>query len=303
MSFALYYIATLGVRIAPPDDRVNLSMRVADTNGLVVDSNVLLRGVPIGKITKINSSADSAAIDFYIDKEFPIPVDTEVRLENLSALGESYIGLIPRTVSGPMLHDGQEVATEDIKAPASISELTTNLVRVLNQANPDALARVIGEVDRALPDPDAVLPNLERGSRLLKDNVTTMDGRGSQLLANLQTLLQNAGWVGPVMSEMTPSLSQAVDAVSDMLKFGTNFFGGIGAPEIMLVFGNLIARFQKFLDDRGPDLRVIAEALMPNVQGIAAALMNVDTGQMLSNILNGVPEDGVITLRLTVPNP
>ena len=98
--FAVGYIFTLGVRVRPPADRINVSMAVADINGLVVDSNVLLRGVPVGKVTKIRSSVAAATIDFYIDGRFHIPVDSEVRLENLSALGESYIGLVPRSLKG-----------------------------------------------------------------------------------------------------------------------------------------------------------------------------------------------------------
>ena len=64
-----------------------------------------------------------------------------------------------------------------------------------------------------------------------------------------------------------------------------------------------MGRIQKFLDDRAPDFKVIAETLMPSINGIAAAAMNVDTGQMLSNMLDAIPEDGTITLRVTTPVP
>jgi phospholipid/cholesterol/gamma-HCH transport system substrate-binding protein len=305
LAYGAYYIASLGVRIGPPDDRVNVSMQVQDTNSLVVDSNVLLRGAPVGKITKIQPAVDrgSAIIDFYVDKKYPIPADSEVRLENLSALGESYIALMPRTASGPMLQDGQQIATEDIKAPTSISELTTNFVRVLNQVDPGRVSSLIDELDRALPNPEEVLPNLARASMLLRNTATSMDGRGAEMLANFQTLLQNAGWVGPTIATMSGTLEQTVQPIYDMMEVGVIFLGELGAPEAIHLIGNLLDRFQGFLDTRGPDLKVIAEALMPNVQGVAAALMNFDTGQILSNLLDAVPEDGVITLRLKLQNP
>lgn len=151
VAYAVYYIAALGVRIGPPDNRVNVSMQVSDINGLVVDSNVLLRGVPVGKVTGIDTSMHSATVRFYIGKQYPIPVDSDVRLENLSALGESYIGLVPRTSEGPMFHNGQQVATENVKQPASISELATSVVRVLNQMDPGQLNRLVNETDHALP--------------------------------------------------------------------------------------------------------------------------------------------------------
>ncbi len=205
-AFAVGYIASLGVRIGPPSDRTDVSMKVADINNLVVDSNVLLRGVPVGKVTKIESSIDGATVDFYIDGRFRVPVDCDVRLDNLSALGEAYIGLFPRSQHGPMLRDGQHIATESVIQPPSISELATSVVRVLNQLDPGALERIIREADTALPDPNSVLPNLSRTSWMLRNTAADMHGRGRALLDNFQTLLRNAGWVGPVLADLTPSI-------------------------------------------------------------------------------------------------
>src|SRR5277367_1033672 len=204
VAYAVYYIAALGVRLGPPDGRVNVAMQVPDINGLVVDSNVLLRGVPVGKVTAIDTSMQNATVRFYIDNRYPIPVDSDVRLENLSALGESYIGLLPRRSDGPMFHDGQQVATENVTQPASISELATSVVRVLNQMDPGQLNRLVDEADQALPPPNEVLPNLRRASTVLRDTAKSMHGRGSDMLANFQTLLQNAGFVGPILSEISP---------------------------------------------------------------------------------------------------
>lgn len=300
---AVYYIGSLGVRTGPPNDRVNLSMQVADVSGLVVDCNVFLRGVPVGKVTGIDTSMRSAIVHFYIDKRYPIPVDSEVRLENLSALGESYIGFVPRTEQGQMFQNGQQVATQDVKQPASISELATSVVHVLNQLNPEPLNRLLDEADRALPDPQTVLPNLTRASALLRGTVKSMNGRGSEVLANFQTLLQNAGFVGPILAETSPNVlgigknlgllytsATTIDYYSD---------GLTGNLNVVTLFG----RIQNFLDTRAPDLKVIAQTLMPNIQGIAAASMNLDTGQILSNMLDTIPEDGTITLHVTTPSP
>ncbi len=73
----------------------------SDINNIVVDSNVLLRGVPVGKVTRIDTSVATATIHFYIDGQYQVPVDSDVRLDNLSALGESYIELEPRSSGGP----------------------------------------------------------------------------------------------------------------------------------------------------------------------------------------------------------
>jgi hypothetical protein len=73
-------------------------------------------------------------------------------------------------------------------------------------------------------------------------------------------------------------------------------------PTNMDLFQKFLARIQNFLDTRGPDVKVLTQALTPQVTGIGGALMNFDTGQILSNALSGIPEEGAITLRVTIPD-
>jgi virulence factor Mce-like protein len=300
IAVAVAYIASLGVRVGPPSDRTNLSMQVADINSLVVDSKVLLRGVQVGTVTNIRSSPNGATVDFYIDGHYQVPVDSDVRLGNLSALGESYIWLVPKSQDGPMLRDGQRIATDRVIAPASISELATSVVRVLNQADPDALKRIVNEVDTALPDANSVLPNLSHASTLLRNVAADMNGRGRDLLDNFQTLLQNAGWLGPVLADLTPLIAPIGQHAGDILADVT-LFTELKGQDLIRLLNRYLDRIQKFLDNSGGDLKVLGNQALPHLKGIAGALMNFDTGQILSNILATVPADGAVTLHVSVP--
>lgn len=296
--FVLGYFATLGLRVTPPPDRTKLSMDVPDLNGLVDGSNVLLRGVPVGKVTGVAASLQAATIDFYVDGRYRIPVDTEVRLENLSALGEAYIGLMPRSEGGPAMQSGQRFATEEVVQPPSVSELATSVTRVLSQMEPGALESVIGEADAALPDPNTVLPNLSRSTVLLNNTVQEMNGRGRLLLGNFQTLLTNAEWVSPILTNITPRVREIGVGYQDFMKH-VPIIANRGEPHNVSNLNKLVARIQALLDDRGGDLKVVGEAFQPKLNMIAGSLMNFDTGQLLDNMLNTVPPDGTITLRVT----
>jgi hypothetical protein len=275
-------------------------MQVPDISGILMDSNVLLRGVPVGKVTGVRTSVDDATIDFYVDGRYQVPADTEVRLENLSALGEPYIGLIPRVDDGPMLRDGQRIATEKIVAPPSISELAVAISRVLNQADPAALRRVVTEFDSGLPDPNTVLPNLSRTAMLVRNATADLNGSGRALLDNFQALLQNADWVGPLLADITPGF-RTVGLSAGVLFSGLQIDRPLGGVAIYDQVNRLIDRIQKLLDDSGGDIKVLGEALLPHLQGIAGSLMTFDTGQILSNVLESVPADGTITLNVDVP--
>jgi virulence factor Mce-like protein len=297
ITVVLFYFGSLGLRVQPPSNRTNLSMDVPDVNGLVVDSNVLLRGVPVGKVTTTKTSLNSASIAFYVESPYQIPVDTEVQLQNLSALGESYIELVPRSDGGQMLKDNQHISTESVIQPPSISELATSVVRMLHQMNPEALARIISESDAALPDPVTVLPNLSRASNTFNNMLNGLNGEGRELLSNFGTLIHNSEWVNPDLTAFTPIARKAGVNWQDFYKHLPILLSR-NEPESIAGLNNLVARLQALLDKSGGDLKVLGEALQPKLNTIAATLMNFDSGQILDHFLAQVPAEGLITLRV-----
>lgn len=297
ITIVLAYFWSLGLRIGPPDHRTNLSMDVPETNGLVAGSNVLLRGVPVGKVTDTRTSVNAATVGFYIDGQYQVPVDTEIRLENLSALGESYIELMPRSDGGQMLRNDQHISSESVIQPPSISELATSVVRVLNQLNPEAVGRIISESDTALPDPNVVLPNLSRASTLFNNMINDRHGQGRVLLGNFQTLIRNAEWVSPDLLAIVPNAIDTGVYWQDFFKHLPMLFSR-DMPQGMKNLNNLVARVQGLLDTSGGDLKVLGEALQPKLNDIGATLMNFDSGQILDHFLQQVPAEGAITLRV-----
>jgi phospholipid/cholesterol/gamma-HCH transport system substrate-binding protein len=295
------YVASLGIRVSAPAQRANLSMNVADINNLVVQSNVLLRGVPVGKVTGIDTSTANATIHFYIDGKYKVPANSVVRLENLSALGESYIELEPRNSDGPSFHDGQQLAPDSVRQPASISELGASVVRVENQLDPGQLEHVIAEADTALPDPYVVLPNLQRASLLLRNTTNDLHGAGRAALDNAQSLLENAGFVGPALADAAGPVRVIGPGIHQLWNNFASIMLRTRAPGSLYIFGKLLQRIQKLLDDRAPDIRVLTEPLTPNMQAIAASLSTIDTSQVLANLLSAVPEDGAINLHVAIP--
>lgn len=300
IALAVVDMRSLGVRVGPPAKRTNVTMEVGDVNGLVVDSNVLLRGVPVGKVTAINASLSRATVDFYIDDRYRVPIDSDVRLENLSALGETYIGLVPRQDGGPSMYNNMRITTEMVTQPASISQLAASVARLLDQADPDALKRVVNEADAALPDPNTVLPNLSRTGVLVRNMVSDLNGRGGDLLDNFQTLLRNAQWVGPLLADVAPGMGATGHNVAETIS-SSRLTLVQGAPGILRDFAKFLDRIQRLLDNNAGDFQVLGEAMLPHLKGIGGALLNFDTGQILSNVLATVPPDGVVTLHVAVP--
>ncbi len=292
------FVVKMGVRISPPDDRLNIAMNVPTINNMELDARVLLRGIPVGKVTGLESTPEQATIHFYVQDQYKIPRDSEIRLENLSALGESYIEIEPRRSSGPFWKNGDILATEQVKMPHSISELGASVTRVLNEMNPDELSRFVAEADAALPDVNSVLPNLANASLLLRNTTADLHGQGREVLTNVETLLQNAEWVGPTLADSASSVAHIGDGLHRTLNNSTHFPLASESPTTTYVFGKLLSRLQKLLDDRGSDIRVLTEPILPNIKAIAGATGSIDTSRMLSNLIASVPEDGAIELHV-----
>lgn len=299
---ALGYIAALGVRTGPPAARTELSMVVTNLNGLVTGSRVLLRGVPVGEVTAVHPTVEGVTVDFYVDAAHPIPADTVVRMDNLSALGEAVIGLFPRTADGPVLADGQRLTTEMVPRPVSIADLAIALGRLLQQSDPEKLSRIVTEAGIALVDPDSVLPNLSRAATLLHGEVSALDGRGAELVDNIQILLRNAGFVAPALAGIGPQLGGIGANMQQVLGNAMNLVLA-GSPENLERFTAYLNRIQAFFDTRAPDIKVLAETLLPNARAMSDALTHFDTARLLDNLLVGMPADGTITLHVTADPP
>lgn len=302
IALAFSYFTSLGVNVKRPTQRINISMEVPDINGLVVGSSVQLRGVPIGAISSITTSIGGATVNFYLDGRYKIPANSDVRLANLSALGEAYIGLIPRSDAGPTLQDGQRIAAKAITNPPSISDLATAVVRVLNQLDPAALDRIINETDAALPNPTPVLPNLARAATLLRNTAANMNGKGRELLDNFQALFRNAAFVGPVLAFNAPYVAQIGRSLDGVYACAIEAYNR-GAPKTVYNFSHFVTRVEHLLDHSSGDIKVLQQAMLPYLNDISGALMNLDTGQIFANMLAALPEDGAVTLHVTIPGP
>jgi phospholipid/cholesterol/gamma-HCH transport system substrate-binding protein len=293
------YLASVGLRLGPPAKRTALSLNVSDINSIVVDSNVLLRGVPVGKVTAIDVSPATATIHFYVASQYQVPVDSTVRLENLSALGETYIELEPRSSGGPVFRDGERITPNSNTQPPSISDLSTSLGRVLGQLDPGQLNRVVGEADTGLPDPNVVLPNLTRATTLLRNTTTDFKGQGRALLDNLQVLLQNTSWLGPALAKASPSIRDLGPAAQSA--WNDTWMLAMWSRQLNTIeIGLLVGRIQKFLDDRAADLKVLGEATSENVTLMANGLKNLDSSEILANLLTTIPADGAIDLHVPI---
>ena len=77
--------------------RMAVTLELPRTGGLYQFSNVTYRGVQIGRVTDVRATRDGAEATLSLATSPKIPADLEARVLSVSAVGEQYVDLLPRT--------------------------------------------------------------------------------------------------------------------------------------------------------------------------------------------------------------
>ncbi|AZG47679.1 MlaD family protein [Gordonia insulae] len=292
------YIMNVGLHVRTPSER-SASLVVPDTNGIMTGSRVLLRGIEIGHVVGIDQTATGVKLTLNYDQAQQIPVDSRFRVDNLSALGEAYVAVLPETAAGPYLAENATIDTDRVSVPTTFKELSEQLTVLLQQTDSDAVRRIFGTVDEGLPDGVDVLGTLNRAGGLLSGELTQQSDSFITLLSTMQPLLMRSAPIPALMRETSPR----------MLGFGTGFEELLASVRDATVTGPLLAgirdggsplftELQKFLDENSAHLNVIGVNLLPAAQAGAASLRTVDVGAVLDRALAATTPRGALTVRV-----
>ncbi|WP_026919042.1 MlaD family protein [Gordonia shandongensis] len=301
---SLAYMRSVGLPVAHFDSERSASMRIDDTNGLVVGSRVLMRGVDIGRVTSVESSADAITVDLTYREDHLIPTSSTFRVDNLSALGETYIAVLPDTQDGPYLPDGAEIDTDRVTVPTTIKALSERFTRLLDQIDPEQLQEIFAELRSALPDDAAVLSTITRAGVATAAMLDETRSPFTTLLTNLQKMLADSSFI-------PPGLSGTADHI---LAFGKGFDGAMTAAQFFTVFaplpdsisdgaGPLIDNLQKFLDRSAGDIQVLTVDVLPSAMAAAKSMRTMNIGAVLDRALAATASGDALTLDISSPRP
>ncbi|WP_260325624.1 MlaD family protein [Rhodococcus aetherivorans] len=297
------YMSQLGLQTGAFEHSRTATMSVTDTNGLLLGSKVLLRGVEIGRITDVASSAEDVRVRLSYDDGYRIPVDSGFRVDNLSALGETYLAVLPMTESGPYLDDNAVIDTAKVTVPTTFKELSERLTRLLEQVDPERIQEIFTEMNVALPDDVRVVGNLNRAGELLATAITQEADNLSTLMNTVQPLLLDSSTVPGDLAGTTPELDgfgQGFNELIDGIYFAMKFSPLRDAVK----FGAkpfLADGLQPFLDKSAADLNTLGVDLLPAAQSATAAMRTVDVGQLLDNAMAATASGDAITIHVRPP--
>lgn len=168
------YLMLGALRTNPLSTTYRISIALPESGGLLPNQDVTLRGVPIGRINRLDITPGGVSAVADLDAAVRVPASSAVHVSGLSPAGEQYINFEADSEAGPYLHNGSVVAAGRATVPVPLSRLLADADGMLAQVEPAKLQLIKRELS---------LTN--RGPQKLKDIV---DG-GTFLLSTLDSVL------------------------------------------------------------------------------------------------------------------
>lgn len=125
--------------------KMTVTLKMPATGGLYRFSNVTYRGVQMGKVTSVGLTPHGAEATLSLDTSPKIPADLKAEVRSISAVGEYYVDLRPRTDSAPYLHDGSVIAVNDATIPQPVGPVLDQTSKLINSIPKGKLGQLLDE--------------------------------------------------------------------------------------------------------------------------------------------------------------
>ena len=111
---------------------IKVTLELPAAGGLYRFSNVTYRGVQIGEVREVKLTEKGAEAKLTLDTSPKIPADLQADVRSVSAVGEQYVDLRPRTDSGPYLRDGSVITMDNTTIPQQVGPMLDQVSKLVD---------------------------------------------------------------------------------------------------------------------------------------------------------------------------
>ncbi|KRE34760.1 mammalian cell entry protein [Mycobacterium sp. Soil538] len=302
MIFAYMQVPTLlGV------GRLNVKLELPASGGLYRFSNVTYRGVQIGKVTGVALTENGAEATLSLETSPKVPADLQAEVRSVSAVGEQYVDLRPRTDSGPYLEDGSRIPVSATTIPQQVGPMLDRLSALVDSLPKDRIPDLLDETFKAFngagPDFGSLLDSASKVTgdvNGVSDQTRGLvDDSGPLLDSQAETADAIRTWARS-LNGVTAQVVQNDPQVRSILERGPGFADEVSSlldqikPTLPILMANLTTVSQVLLT-----YNPAVEQLLVMFPGIIAAQQSFGLPQ---NNPTGLPA-GDFALTISDPNP
>lgn len=288
--------------ISPTKQVTRLTLMLNTSGGLMPTSEVTMRGIKIGRVTGIQTTATGLAVSIDLDRAHPVPADSAISVENLSAAGEQYIDFKPKLIAPPYFADRAVIPAERVAPMVTGADLLTKANALVSALNLDQVRTIISNISAALGRNDDTVDSLATTAGLTAKVIRDDKQLLATLFNNVSTITTDLGDIeaGEVISETGKLLPRSVPAFLAMIhEIETLSHTGVGVVGPDDPAGILVAKVSQYLDMLAGPLSTFTPVLQPALAPLHD--VKVDAGHWLDFWESTFNDTGGMRVQLNVP--
>lgn len=282
------------------------SMSVSDTFQLSPGSPVLLRGIEVGEVTKVSPQGGAYPVKLEIEL-LPgkhLRADSEIKIEQLSAVGEPYLNFTPNGEGGPNIANGAAIEGAAVQPQLTLPEIFRATSAITNGVESGPLATLLETASVALSVDPQAWSRIREAGNLLAGTLQSKSPQLERMFRATSVYQSNIGSLAPSIEQVGPTLDHAMATFAHALDSLQAINDLTGTPAAFHeVLGPVIERLNPQLEKL---LSITDDLIMP-IAPVATALINtipaLDLSALLTQALNTIGGDGAkLTVNIPVPS-
>jgi phospholipid/cholesterol/gamma-HCH transport system substrate-binding protein len=296
------YMSVGVLDMSPTRQVTRITLMLNTSGGLMPTSEVTMRGIKVGRVTGIQATTTGLAVSMELDRAHPVPADSVVSVENLSAAGEQYIEFRPKLIAPPYFSDGWVIPADRVAPMVTGSDLLTKANALMSALNLDQVHTIINNAAAAFAGNDDTVDSLATTAGLTAKVIHDDKQLLATLFNNVSTFTTNLGDInaGEVISETGKLLPRSVPAFLRMVhEIETLSHTGVGVVGPDDPAGVLVTKLGQWVDMLAGPLSTFTTVLQPAVAPLRP--IKVDAGHWLDFWESTFNDTGGVRVQLNVP--
>ncbi|QUR68885.1 MCE family protein [Mycobacterium spongiae] len=195
--------------------RMTVTLELPDTGGLYRFSNVTYRGVQVGTVTAVSLTSDGVTATLSLSGSSKIPADLEAQVRSVSAVGERYVDLRPRTDSPPYLRDGSVIPKRNTAIPQPVGPMLDQVSALVESIPKGKLGQLLDEAFQGFNGSGYDLGSFFDSSSAIAGDVNGVADRARTLTDDLGPLLDSQAQTTDSIRRWAHSLAGISDVVAN----------------------------------------------------------------------------------------
>jgi phospholipid/cholesterol/gamma-HCH transport system substrate-binding protein len=212
--------------------RMTVTLELPATGGLYRFSNVTYRGVQVGKVTSVALTANGAKATLSLGTSPKIPANLQADVLSVSAVGEQYVDLRPRTDSAPYLRNGSVIAKRDTTIPQAVGPMLDQVNALITSLPKNKIGQLLEESFQAFNGAGYDLGSLSDSASRISTDANSVVERTRTLTEDSGPLLDSQAKTADSVRTWARSLAGISDVVAtDDSRVRTLLQNGPGAAD------------------------------------------------------------------------